>query len=169
MDKSQIKDKSITKNKVFRGTIVYYNEALVKITSVGENTFYGKIAQEIQEKESPSPLKLRLAHLAKIISKIGYIGAILISISYLFSVIVINNNFDYNKIIQTSTNIPLMFGYLLYALTLSVTIIVVAVPEGLPMMITLVLSSNMKRMLKNNVLVRKLVGIEVIDDGKKED
>ena len=53
-----------------------------------------------------------------------------------------------------------MFNYLLYALTLSVTIIVVAVPEGLPMMITLVLSSNMKRMLKDNVLVRKLVGIE---------
>ena len=53
-----------------------------------------------------------------------------------------------------------MFEYIIYALTLSVTIIVVAVPEGLPMMITLVLSSNMKRMLKNNVLVRKLVGIE---------
>lgn len=53
-----------------------------------------------------------------------------------------------------------MFKYILYALTLSVTIIVVAVPEGLPMMITLVLSSNMKKMLKSNVLVRKLVGIE---------
>mgnify|MGYP003314222892 CR=1 FL=1 len=51
-------------------------------------------------------------------------------------------------------------GYVLYALTLSVTIIIVAVPEGLPMMITLVLSSNMKRMLKENVLVRKMVGIE---------
>ena len=53
-----------------------------------------------------------------------------------------------------------MADYLIYALTLSVTIIVVAVPEGLPVMITLVLSSNMKRMLKDNVLVRKLVGIE---------
>ena len=53
-----------------------------------------------------------------------------------------------------------MADHLIYALTLSVTIIVVAVPEGLPMMITLVLSSNMKRMLKNNVLVRRLVGIE---------
>ena len=58
------------------------------------------------------------------------------------------------------TNFPLITGHILHALTLSVTIIVVAVPEGLPMMITLVLSSNMKRMLKNNVLVRKLVGIE---------
>ena len=53
-----------------------------------------------------------------------------------------------------------MLNHLIYALTLSVTIIVVAVPEGLPMMITLVLSSNMKRMLKSNVLVRKMVGIE---------
>ena len=53
-----------------------------------------------------------------------------------------------------------MMGYILYALTLCVTIIVVAVPEGLPMMITLVLSSNMRRMLKDKVLVRKLVGIE---------
>ena len=61
---------------------------------------------------------------------------------------------------MTITTPSLLFSHLLYALTLSVTIIVVAVPEGLPMMITLVLSSNMKRMLKNNVLVRKMVGIE---------
>ena len=50
--------------------------------------------------------------------------------------------------------------HLLYALTLSVAVVVMAVPEGLPMMITLVLSSNMKRLLKENVLVRKLIGIE---------
>ena len=54
----------------------------------------------------------------------------------------------------------LLFAHILYALTLAVTMIVVSVPEGLPMMITLVLSSNMKRMLKDNILVRKLVGIE---------
>ena len=53
-----------------------------------------------------------------------------------------------------------MINYVIYALTLSVTIIIVAVPEGLPMMITLVLSSNMKRMIKDNVLVRKMIGIE---------
>ena len=61
---------------------------------------------------------------------------------------------------NTLTDFRVMMDHLIYALTLSVTIIVVAVPEGLPMMITLVLSSNMKRMLKSNVLVRKLVGIE---------
>ena len=63
--------------------------------------------------------------------------------------IVIKNDFDIVLIKQTIANVPLLFSYILYALTLSVTIIVVAVPEGLPMMITLVLSSNMKRMLKN--------------------
>ena len=60
----------------------------------------------------------------------------------------------------TLKDFHLMMEYLIYCLTLSVTIIIMAVPEGLPMMITLVLSSNMKKMLKDNVLVRKLVGIE---------
>ncbi len=147
-------------NMVFRGTVVYENEALMKVTKVGENTFYGKLAIEIQEKQPDSPLKLRLRHLATIISRIGYIGAFLVAFSYLFSTIVIANNFNLDLIIKCITNFPFMLGHILYALTLCVTVIVVAVPEGLPMMITLVLSSNMKRMLKSNVLVRKLVGIE---------
>ena len=147
-------------NKVYRGTVVYNKSAKMLVTEVGDKTVYGKLAKELQEDVPTSPLKIRLAHLAKIISRIGYCGAILVTISYLFSVIVINNNFDMNLILNTLTNYKLMADYLIYALTLSVTIIVVAVPEGLPMMITLVLSSNMKRMLKNNVLVRRLVGIE---------
>ena len=147
-------------NIVLRGAVVLSNEAYIKITRVGINTVYGKLALEIQEKQPDSPLKIRLKGLANFISKIGYIGALLVTISYLFSVIVIDNNFDIDLIMNTITNYNLMFSYLIYALTLVVTIIVVAVPEGLPMMITLVLSSNMKRMLKNNVLVRKLVGIE---------
>ena len=147
-------------NKVYRGTIVTSKNAKMKVSFVGDNTLYGKLAFELQEKAPKSPLKIRLTELAKIISKMGYIGAILVTISYLFSVIVINNNFNIHLIINTLTNFKVMANHLIYALTLSVTIIVVAVPEGLPMMITLVLSSNMKRMLKNNVLVRKLVGIE---------
>lgn len=147
-------------NMLFRGTVVYSKTALMLVTKVGDNTFYGDLAREIQEKSIESPLKQRLRVLAKIISKIGYIGAGLVTLSYLFSVIVLKNNFNVDLIYQTLTNFPQMFSYILYALTLSVTIIVVAVPEGLPMMITVVLSSNMKRMLKNNVLVRKLVGIE---------
>lgn len=148
------------KNKIYRGTIVYNGNAIMKVTEVGNNTIYGKLASELQESEPVSPLKLRLRGLAGIISKIGYVGAILVTISYLFSVIFIANHFDKTLILGTLTNFDVMFNHLMYALTLSVTIIIVAVPEGLPMMITLVLSSNMKRMLKNNVLVRRLVGIE---------
>ena len=147
-------------NNVYRSTVVYSGSAFMKVKEVGDNTFYGKLAQEVSEKTPDGPLKIRLVKLAKQISKIGYFGALLVSLSYLFSVIFIDNNFDFIKIQSTITNFPLMFGHLLHALTLSVTIIVVAVPEGLPMMITLVLSSNMKRMLKSNVLVRKLTGIE---------
>ncbi len=148
------------KNRVYRGCVVYSNMAYMKVEKVGNETFYGKLALEIQEDHPDSPLKLRLRKLAQVISKIGYVGAILVSLSYLFSVIVIQNNFNMNEIINTITNFHVIFQHIIYALTLSVTIIVVAVPEGLPMMITLVLSSNMKRMLKNNVLARKLVGIE---------
>ena len=151
---------SMSDAKVYRGSVVSSLKGEMLVTSVGNNTVYGKMSLELGEKAPTSPLKLRLRDLALTISKIGYVGSFLVSFSYLFSKVVIENNFDTNLIIQTLTNFPVMFGYILYALTLSVTIIVVAVPEGLPMMITLVLSSNMKRMLKNNVLVRKLVGIE---------
>ena len=154
------KNKPTDINKVYRGTVVYSSEAKMIVTDVGKNTLYGKIAYELMENQPISPLKIRLTNLAKVISRIGYISSILVSLSYLFSVIVIKNNFNINLIYDTLSNYQLMFSYVLYSLTLCVTIIVVAVPEGLPMMITLVLSSNMKRMLKNDVLVRKLTGIE---------
>ena len=152
--------KNIENKIVYRGTIVYSKQATMIVTKVGDNTFYGAISKELQQEQPESPLKLRLRKLAQIISKIGYIGAFLVFVSYLFSVIFIKNNFDIDLIKETVTNLPLISGHILYALTLCVTVIVVAVPEGLPMMITLVLSSNVKRMLKNNVLVRKLTGIE---------
>ena len=145
---------------IYRGCVVYNGYAEVLVNKIGNNTYYGKMVEELSEKSDPSPLKERLNSLAMVISKIGYVCSGLVSISYLFSKIFIENNFVWSNIFNTITDISLMFAYLLHALTLSVTIIVVSVPEGLPMMITLVLSSNMKRMLKDNVLVRKLVGIE---------
>ena len=147
-------------NILYRGSIICDGECIIKVTNVGMNTMYGKLAESLLVKKVTSPLKERLKNLAKFISKIGYIGATLVFFSYLFSVLVIKNNFDISKILDSLTNIPYLIGHILYALTLAVTIIVVAVPEGLPMMITLVLSTNMKKMLKHNVLVRKLVGIE---------
>ena len=152
--------KNINDNKLFRGTTITsgYGKMMTKV--VGNNTEYGKINLSIQDKDPESPLKKRLYGLAKIISKIGYIGSIIVTISYLLNVIVIQNNFNINLIMETITTPKIILNHLIYALTLTVTIIIVAVPEGLPMMITLVLSSNMKRMLKDNVLVRKPTGIE---------
>ncbi len=159
-ESKEIKKTSTNKDMIYRSSIIYDGEGVMEVTGVGVNTTYGKLALEIQEKEPDSPLKIRLRGLAKFISKIGYVGAALVTLSYLFSKIVIDNNFNPTLIMGTLSNFKVMFSYLIYALTLVVTVIVVAVPEGLPMMITLVLSSNMKRMLKEHVLVRKLVGIE---------
>ncbi len=147
-------------NYLFRGSCVYSGSAKMVITKVGSNTLYGSISEELQEKTGDSPLKIRLRGLAKAISIMGYWGAFLVVFSYLFTNIIIKNNFDITLILNTITNIPEVLEHLIYALTIGVTIIVLAVPEGLPMMITLVLSTNMRKMLKDNVLVRKMVGIE---------
>ena len=128
-------------DELLRGSVVINGEAEMIVKKVGLNTFYGKMADELKIEQPTSPLKLRLISLAKTISIIGYIGAVAVFFSYL-----IINGFNLNNII--------------YGLTMAVTIIIVCVPEGLPMMLTLVLSSNMKRMMKDNVLVRKLMGIE---------
>ena len=149
------KKKELNDN-VYKGSIVVDKSAIMLVKNVGENTFYGKISLDIQEKNSPSPLKERLTKLAKIISLFGYIGAVLVFLSYMYNAVIVPNNYDFNILLNKDVILP----HLIYALTLSVAVVVMAVPEGLPMMITLVLSSNMKRLLKRNVLVRKLVGIE---------
>ena len=139
----ETKDKEKTRGEyVYSSTICYEGEAKMKVDKVGDNTLIGGLAQDIQIPPTISPLKTRLTHLAKIISIFGYVGALIVDIVYLLT----TRNFSINNI--------------LYSLTLSMTVIVVTVPEGLPLMVTLVLSSNMKRMLKDNVLVRKLIGIE---------
>lgn len=150
IDESSISGESIEKSKnlndfVYMGSVVCEGSCYFKVSGVGVNTFYGKIAKDIQEEPSVSPLKLKLSKLAKVISIIGYVGAFLVFVSYMINV-------DYGS--------GSFFSHLLYGITLSVAVIVMAVPEGLPMMISLVLSSNMKRLIKKNVLVKKMVGIE---------
>lgn len=149
----------LDKNKVYRGTTIYDGYAIVLVTKVGMDTLYGKMAKVLTEEEESSPLKLRLNNLAKIISRIGYIAAILIAFAYLFSKIFITNNFNMSLIKETVT-FSYFLSCLLESMTLAVSVLVMSVPEGLPMMITLVLSTNSKKMLKDNVLVRKMVGIE---------
>ena len=116
--------------QVYMGTVVYSGEALMLVRLVGDNTFYGKMASELQDNGTESPLKLRLSKLANDISKIGYICSLMVALSYLFYMIVISNNFDINLIMKTLGNGRILFGYILEALTLCVSIIVVSVPDG---------------------------------------
>ncbi len=147
-------------NRLFCGSVVCAGEGEMRIVSVGDKTFFGSLAREVQEEPRESPLKLRLGHLAGTISRVGYIGAFFVAVAYIFNSLMIDNGFQMALIAQRIKDFSYISGIAMNAITLAMTVIVVAVPEGLPMMITVVLSSNMKRMLKDNVLVRKLVGIE---------
>lgn len=129
--KEVYKEAGTDKTSLFMGTVVYSGSALMLVRSVGDNTFYGKMAMELQDDNTESPLRIRLTKLAQSISKIGYICSLLVASSYLIYMIVISNNFDKNLIVSTLTNGRVMFGYVLDALTLCVTIIVVSVPDGL--------------------------------------
>ncbi|MBP3495224.1 MAG: calcium-translocating P-type ATPase, PMCA-type [Clostridia bacterium] len=148
------------KTKALRGSTVLSGYALARVCEIGENTYYGKVAKELSEGTRPSPLKKRLTQLAKSISTLGYFFAGLIAFAYLFNAFVLDSHMNWAEVALKLTDIKFVISKLISALTLAISIVVVAVPEGLPMMITVVLSSNMKKMAKDNVLVRKLVGIE---------
>ena len=79
-------------NQLFRGSVIYQGTGKMLVTKVGVNTFYGKIAKELQDVQPESPLKSRLRHLATIISRIGYCSAFFVALSYLFflSLLIIN-------------------------------------------------------------------------------
>ena len=147
-------------DKLLKGCIICQGQGKMKVKEVGENTYYGKVAKDLSVETRPSPLKYRLSILAKTISKIGYVFSALVALAYLINVFIIDSGFVWSEILLKITNVKFLFSRLINALTLAISIVVVAVPEGLPMMITVVLSSNMKKMIKNNVLVRKMVGIE---------
>lgn len=149
-----------SENRVFRGSLVTQGRAVIEVTEVGEHTFLGGVARELTLDTRESPMKLRLSALAKTISRIGYVLAAVVAFSYLFGKIVVDNGFSMALIAESYGNLHSVLTLLIRALTLAVTVVVVAVPEGLPMMICVVLSSNMKRMLKDQILVKKMVGIE---------
>lgn len=145
---------------LFSGTVICGGEGVMQVERVGAKTIYGSLAHELQGETRESPLKLRLAGLAKYLSRIGYIAAILVAAADLTNEFILDNGMNWAVMLSELSDWHLVLERLLHALTLAITTVVVAVPEGLPMMITIVLSSNMRRMLKDHVLVRKLVGIE---------
>ena len=139
--------------RVFRGSVITSGEGVMRVERVGMKTYFGEVARDVQSETRESPLKIRLAKLAKQISRIGYVCAALVGITYLVIAFFIDKNVN-------TTDPVSIFTTFVHALTLMITVIVVAVPEGLPMMITVVLSANMRRMLRDDLLVKKPVGIE---------
>lgn len=145
---------------VFGGCTVLSGEGEMLVARVGDGSFLGRISGEIQTETRESPLKIRLSKLARQISVFGYIAAVLCALAYLFNSIVIESGFDGETILSLLSDKGVILPELLHAFTLGLTVVVMAVPEGLPMMIAVVLSSNIKRMVRDNVLVRRAVGIE---------
>ncbi len=153
-------DDTSDKSKIFCGSLISSGACCMAVTRTGDDTLIGKLAGDIQTESRPSPLKKRLSELAGGISYLGYVLAAMIAFAYLFNVFIIDSAMDKALILEKLLDKDFIISQLLHAVTLAVSVVVVAVPEGLPMMITVVLSSNMKKMLKRGVLVRKMVGIE---------
>ena len=149
-----------TPHALFRGCVVVSGNGLMQVTSVGDGTFLGEISREVQLDTRESPLKMRLGKLAKQISRLGYVAAALVTLVSLFHAFILDSGFDPVIISAKLSDLSYVWQQVFQALTLGLTVIVMAVPEGLPMMIAVVLSSNMKRMVKDQVLVRKPAGIE---------
>lgn len=145
--------------KVFRGSVVCSGNAVMEVTVVGDKSVYGKIASELQvEDDRETPLKLKLGKLADGISKFGYIGGIAIAVAMLVRTFFFDPDFSF--MVDNAFNTIGVIEAVINAVMLAVIIIVMAVPEGLPLMIAIVSAQNMGKMLKDNVLVRKVAGIE---------
>ncbi len=146
--------------KVFRGAVVCSGNAIMKVTTVGDKSVYGQIAKELQiDDDRQSPLQIKLTKLAHSISKFGYIGGVAIAIAYLAKSILFFSG-GAGAYFSSPDLLIHIFQDLLNAVMFAVIVIVMAVPEGLPLMVAIVSSMNMKKMLNDNVLVRKVNGIE---------
>jgi len=146
---------------LFRGSVVDEGEAVMEIEFVGDRSFYGQMAKELSiSDERPSPLQVKLKNLAILISRFGYTAAVLIFLTFSLNKIVVENGFDSALMMQYLSNWELFLNDMIHSVVLAIIIVVAAVPEGLPMMIAIVLSLNMQKMLREKVLVRKLLGIE---------
>lgn len=137
-------------NHVMRGTTVVEGNGTMEVTAVGDATEYGKVYEAAQiDTGVKTPLTIQLERLGKVISWGSYTVGVLIIVGRLA---MFNWNGDTLEIIT----------YLLNTLMLAITVIVVSVPEGLPMSVTLSLALSMRRMLASNNLVRKMHACETM-------
>ncbi len=151
--------KDFNDDSVFRASLIDDGEAVMKATAVGENTRYGNTMLElISAEDRLSPLQAKLTILGKHISIFAYIGASFIFVAFMLNHIFLQT--DGGLSVYLAQDFGKIFAHVVTAMILAIIIIVVAVPEGLPMMIAMVLALNMRKLLSEKVLVRKLLGIE---------
>ena len=149
-------DTFVDAHSLFRAATVLDGEGHMVIQRVGEATMMGKMAKDMEDKEPDSPLKVKLNKLAHQISVFGYVGAIVIAMAYFF--LYIHQAGSVTAFMDQGWIIVLK--RVREAVAVAITIIVCAVPEGLPLVIALVLMQNTGKLYKVNVLVRKSIGIE---------
>ena len=149
-------DGAYPRNVILRSTMVMNGRGEFVVTAVGDATEIGKVAKKSTEQTSvETPLHMQLDKLAKMISKVGSVVSVAAFFIFLIHDILTNPAWggkDYFYMAE------IVLKYFMMA----VTLIVMAVPEGLPMAITLSLALNMRRMLKSNNLVRKLHACETM-------
>lgn len=149
-------DTFVDAHSLFRGATVLDGEGYMIVQKVGLDTMMGKMAKDMEDKEPDSPLKVKLNKLASQISVFGYIGAIIIALAYFVHFVMLAGGLS----AYLATGGLSILGDVMNAVAIAITIIVCAVPEGLPLVIALVLMQNTGKLLKVNVLVRKSIGIE---------
>lgn len=145
----------LAEERVYRGSVVVEGAGVLQVARVGADSVYGQLTQELKDDERESPLKLKLQGLAEQISRFGYTGGVLIAVAVMLHKLLLAGGPA-----AYFANMTAVLQDMVQAVILAIIIIVMAVPEGLPLMIAIVSSLNMRKMLRDNVLVRKLVGIE---------
>ena len=147
-------------NEVMRGTTVTDGHGIMQVNRVGDATEIGKVATQATEQSGEeTPLNIQLSKLAKFIEKVGFTIAILTFLIFtgkdLYQYLSVTSITGWHEWMH-------MARIVLKYFMMAVTLIVVAVPEGLPMSVTLSLALNMRRMLKTNNLVRKMHACETM-------
>ncbi len=147
-------------NKVMRGTTVVDGHGTMRVLCVGDDTEIGKVARQSTEQSTePTPLNIQLTKLANLIGKIGFsVAGLAFAIFFIKDVLL---HYDFSSFHTFADWLPALKATLQYFM-MAVTLIVVAVPEGLPMSVTLSLALNMRRMLSTNNLVRKMHACETM-------
>lgn len=147
------KEATYPSNVVMRGTTVVDGHGIMVVEQVGDATGYGKVYEGSQiDNHIETPLQMQLKGLAKVISKAGYAIAVVTFLTLTIKLVLSGQDYSVME----------WFSHLLNFFMVAVTLIVVSVPEGLPMSVTLSLALSMNRMLKTNNLVRKMHACETM-------